>query len=231
MTIDTDIIDAGNDLLERRSAAFVRARRHTRFVQVLRVVLPVLIVVISAGIIMSSGILTSRENDVQIGNVGIENGALTMENARLTGVDDEDRSYVVNAESASQPLTQPDVVDLTGIDAQISGDESGWAAVVAGTGQYDRNEEVLRLEQDVRVRTGDRYDVILDSAFVDLRNGSVVSDDPVEVQMMTGTVRASGMKIENKGETLRFYDGVSLNFTPNGAAPAASETPVDATDE
>lgn len=181
----------------------------------MRLVLPAVTLLLCGGILYTSGVFSPSGPILESTSIGIENGVLTMENARLTGIDEEDRPYSVNATSASQRISQPGVIDLDGIDAELSGDGDGWSSVVARIGQYDRDQEVLRLEDDVRVRSGEGYDVSLDSAYVDLRSGTVTSDDPVEIQMMNGTLRAQGMSIENSGETLRFFDGVSLSIRPS----------------
>ncbi len=211
-------------LFERRKKAFGQARRHTWFIRVLRFVLPATTLSLAGGILITSGIFTPSGPVLESSNVGIENGVLTMENARLTGIDEEDRPYEVNALTASQLLSDPGVINLDGIDAELSGGDESWSSVAARSGQYDRDQEVLRLEEDVLVRSGDGYDVSLDSAYVDLRAGTVTSDDPVEIEMMNGTLQAQGMTIENKGEILRFFDGVSLKINPGQDAGESSET-------
>ncbi len=211
-------------LFERRQKAFGQARRHTWFIRIMRFVLPAATLSLVAGILITSGIFAPSGPILESSSVGIENGVLTMENARLTGIDEEDRPYEVNAVTASQRLSEPGVINLDGIDAELSGGDKSWSSVVARSGQYDRDQEVLRLEEDVLVRSGDGYDVALDSAYVDLRTGTVTSDDPVEIEMMNGTLRAQGMTIENKGETLRFFDGVSLRINPRRDAGEAAET-------
>jgi lipopolysaccharide export system protein LptC len=211
-------------LFEQRQRAFGQARRHTWFIRVMRFVLPATTLSLAGGILITSGFFTPSGPILESSSIGIENGVLTMENARLTGIDEEDRPYEVNAITASERLNEPGVINLDGINAALSGGEKSWSSVVARSGQYDRDQEVLRLEEDVLVRSGEGYDVSLDSAYVDLRAGTVTSDDPVEIEMMNGTLRAQGMTIENKGEILRFFDGVSLRINPSQDAGEPSET-------
>lgn len=211
-------------LYERRRRAFGQARRHTWFIRALRLVIPAATFSLAGGILFTSGIFAPSGPILESSSVGIENGVLTMENARLTGIDEDDRPYEVNAITASQRLGEPGIITLDGIDAELSGGEKSWSSVAARSGQYDRDQEVLRLEDDVLVRSGEGYDVSLDSAYVDLRAGTVTSDDPVEIEMMNGTLRAQGMTIENRGETLRFFDGVSLRINPSRSAGETSAT-------
>ena len=214
-------------LYEQRRRAFGQARRHTWFIRIMRIVLPAVTLLLCTGILFSSGIFSPSGPIFETSSIGIENGVLTMEDARLTGIDEEDRPYSVNATSASQLITQPGVINLDGIDAELSGGGDGWSSVAASNGRYDRDQEVLRLEDNVRVQSDDGYDVSLDSAFVDLRAGTVTSDDPVEIEMMNGTLRAQGMIIENNGENLRFFDGVSLNIRPRGSNDESSKSDSD----
>ncbi len=222
------VTDNDNWANDGRERAFALAQRHTRFVRVMRLALPAATLLLCGGIVYFSGLLTSSGPTFEISGIGIEDGTLTMEDARLTGVNEDDRAYVVNADTASQQLAQPNVFDLDNIDAEISGGDAAWASVEADSGQYDRERETLRLDRDVRVQSGDGYDVLLESAYVDLKAGTVISDDPVEVQMMNGTVNAQGLEIGNNGQTIRFFNGVSLNFTQGQTEenPEASD-PVD----
>ena len=223
MTV-TDFQSHEAGLYDRRKKAFGQARRHTWFIRAMRLLLPAITIALSAGILVTGGIFAPSGPVLESSSIGIENGVLTMENARLTGIDEEDRPYAVNALTASQRLNQPSVINLDGIDAELSGGDTSWSSVAARTGRYDRDQEVLRLEDDVLVKSGEGYDVSLDSAYVDLRAGTVTSDDPVEIEMLNGTLQAQGMSIENRGETMHFFDGVSLRIYPKQGDDSSPDT-------
>ena len=54
---------------------------------------------------------------------------------------------------------------------------------------------------------------------VDIRKGNVVSEHPVEVRMLRGTLNANRLDIVDSGEVVRFHDGVVMDMMLNPPAP------------
>ena len=210
---------------DAREKAFVAAKRHSRFVRIFRIVLPVSVVIASLGIFVASGLYGDSQLAFSVGNIAVGDRGLTMNDARLTGVNDDNQFYEINADTAIQSLSDPNILILEGIKARIlsNDDDQGWANLEALEGVYDRENERLKLNKDIRVRSSEGYDIRMDTADVDLGNGSVVTRDPVKIDMVNGTLRAQGMRIENSGEMLHFFDGVSLNFVPRKSGQPVSE--------
>jgi lipopolysaccharide export system protein LptC len=50
----------------------------------------------------------------------------------------------------------------------------------------------------------------LSQAKVDIRNGNVVSDRPVELEFQQGVLNANKLEIVNSGDEIRFHDGVDM---------------------
>ena len=50
---------------------------------------------------------------------------------------------------------------------------------------------------------------------VDIRKGNVVSDHPVEVKMLQGTLNAKRLEIVDSGELVRFDGGVDMTLMLN----------------
>ncbi|MBZ0216035.1 MAG: LPS export ABC transporter periplasmic protein LptC [Fimbriimonadaceae bacterium] len=217
------LVTPGDD--NARLAAFSNAKRHSRFVRFARIALPLFAVVAAIGIFAISGLFSNSKLAFSVDNVTIDGDGLTMHNARLTGVDQEKQFYEVVADTATQSLTNPDILNLVGIVARITRNEDGqgWADLVADEGVYDRGAEKLKLEENIRVRSNEGYDIRLKRADVDLGRGTVISQEPVTIDMLNGTLRAQGMMIENSGELLHFFNGVSLNFTPRKPSEPGTE--------
>lgn len=205
--------------VDARDITFSRARRHSRFVRIARIGLPLFSVLAAVGIFAVSGIIGNSEMAFTVDNVSIGSDGLTMDNARLTGVDKENQFYEVIADSATQSLTDPDILNLVGIDARITRNEDGegWANLEADEGVYNRGDETLMLQDNIRVLTDEGHNVLLDTADVNLGQGTVISQQPVTIDMLNGTLRAQGMMIEKSGELLHFFNGVSLNFIPQSS--------------
>lgn len=213
-------------LAERRRHAFATARRHSKRVRRLRVLLPALTAVLLLGPFVASWLASNVELPVEVDRVFIDNGMLTMENARMSGFNSDSQSYEVTAQTAAQELTNPKVVRLTGINGVLRGTAEEGSTLVAERGVYDSTTEMLNLQDNIVVRSNEGYEVFLDTAEVDLKSGRVVSRAPVEIRMISGTVNAQGLEIENKGEIIRFTGGVLMTIIPKDAvARDASPAP------
>ena len=92
----------------------------------------------------------------------------------------------------------------------------------AATGLYDSKGETLKLDQDILLSSSTGYRGRLSEAMIDIRKGHVVSTQPVEVEMLQGTLNAKGLEIVDSGDLVRFDGGVSLTLMlSNAAAPPA----------
>lgn len=209
-----------------RQKAFLAARRHAVRVRVMRIALPVIAVLITAGLAVSA----FRPENIEIGPVAfdaleLQDGALVMENPRLSGVDRNARAYTLTAVSAAQHLDRPSVVELTAIDAQLAVDSETTARVLADRGEFDQGEENLHLFNGVNVTASNGYQVRMHDAFVDLKDGEMVSHNPVAIDMLNGTLTANGVRIVDRGALIRFNGGVSLTLylRPQGDTAAAAD--------
>lgn len=197
-----------------QARVLARARRHSRLVRRLRRVLPALAVTLVVATVVANGRGLLAYGPVSVGRISVENGVLMMENPRLSGYSQGDKTYELSAVSATQEISVPNVVRLRGVEARITEEDGRWTAVNARAGLFHSGNETLRLEDDVRVRTDQGYEMRLESADIAFKSGSVVTDRPVEVDMLNGLLRARRMRIENRGERIVFTGEVSLTFRP-----------------
>ena len=93
--------------------------------------------------------------------------------------------------------------------------------VVARSGLYDTKSEKLTLKQDIVV-TSANYQGLLSEATIEVRKGNVVSEQPVELKMLQGTVNANRMEVVNSGNVVFFDGGVTMMLTLD--SPANSKT-------
>jgi lipopolysaccharide export system protein LptC len=113
---------------------------------------------------------------------------------------------------------------LRNIRAKVEMQDKSLMELTAITGFYDSKGETLRLDRDIRLNTSG-YRARLSEATIDIRKGNVVSEHPVEVKMLQGTLNANRLDIIDSGEVVRFHDGVvmdmMLNPPPAKANPGA----------
>jgi lipopolysaccharide export system protein LptC len=83
------------------------------------------------------------------------------------------------------------------------------AVVTAREGFYDGKANTLRLRNNVVVTTP-QYEVHLQDATMHVKAGHVVSDQPVVVNMLQGTINANRLEIHESGAVIKFDRGVTL---------------------
>lgn len=219
MTAITDDIEgrlgrwSGYDRNEQ-ARVLTRARRHSRWVRRLRRLLPALVGVLVVAMVLLNGKSLLSYGPVSIGLISVENGVLKMENPRLSGYSHGDKTYEVHATAAMQDISKPNIVRLQEVMARITEKDGRWTTIDARSGRLDTSKETLRLEDNVRVRNDQGYEMRLKSADIAFKSGSLVSNQPVEIDMLNGRLRARRLQIEDRGKRIVFSGKVSLTFRP-----------------
>ena len=54
-----------------------------------------------------------------------------------------------------------------------------------------------------------------------MKKGSIVSQSPVELQMLNGTLNANRLEVDDRGDVIRFGGGVVMNLTLDNAQQGA----------
>ncbi|MDP2620962.1 MAG: LPS export ABC transporter periplasmic protein LptC [Hyphomicrobiales bacterium] len=219
MTAITDHMDSrlarwsGYDR-DEQARVLAQARHHSRLVRRLRRLLPALAAVLVIATVLANGEWLLSFGPVSVGRISVENGVLKMENPRLSGYSQNDKTYEVSAAAAMQDISKPNIVRLQQVKARITEEDGRWTTVDARSGVFDTEKEELRLEEDVRVRNDKGYEMRLKSAEIAFKSGSVASNRPVEIDMLNGQLRARRLQIENRGKRIVFTGKVILTFRP-----------------
>jgi len=200
-----------------------RARRHSSWVRAMRLTVPSAALAGLAGLMALTWFNPLRalpESPVSIGSLVVSGTKITMEAPKLTGFTRDNRAYNLTAQSAAQDITNPTLLELTGVRAKIELQSQATVDMTAVAGLYDTKAELLTLSQHVVLISSDGYEGYLTEATADVRKGSVVSEKPVEVMLPNGKLNASRMEILDSGALLRFGGGVTLNLRPAEPRPA-----------
>jgi len=200
--------------------AFRAARRHSRLVRILRIAIPCT-VAFALGIITLMTYLNPlrmlAKLPINIDNLVVSGTKVTMEQPHLSGFTSDARAYELVADTAAQDMTKPDIVELRNIRAKVQMQDKSNMEMTAVTGVYDSKGETLKLAREIVLNTPE-YQGRLSEALVDIRNGNVVSDHPVEVKFLQGTLNANRLNIYDSGALLRFHGGVVMDMTLNDTA-------------
>jgi lipopolysaccharide export system protein LptC len=200
------------------------ATRHSTRVRVLRIMLPITILALIAGTVAISYFNPFRVMLAKLpldpSKIVISGTTVTMAAPRLAGYTQDARAYDVSARAASQDLTKPDLLQLQDIEAKVQMEDKSHLEMTAASGVYNRKSELLTLTEKIRLTTTTGYEARLSEAVIDVRKGTVRSQNPVDVKLLNGTLKANRLEVDDRGEVIRFEGGVSLNFMLDSATGA-----------
>jgi lipopolysaccharide export system protein LptC len=200
------------------------ARRHSRLVRIVRVALPIGIVLGLTALVLVTYLdpLRMLEKWPSVsGKLAVQGSKITMELPKIAGFTRDSRSYEMTAETAVQDLAKPDMVDLKNLRATIELPGQNIVQISAGTGVYNTKADQLTMRDQVTFSTANGYRGKVRQAAVDMKAGRILSDDPIELTLPDGLLKANRMEILDSGDVIRFEGGVVL--TLDGDKPAGAQ--------
>ena len=207
--------------------AFRSARRHSRAVRILRVAIPIAVLLGVTGISLITYFNPLRmlaKLPIDAGNLVVSGTKITMEKPHLSGFTRDERAYELSADAAKQDLTKPDLIELHNIHAKVQMQDKSTMEMSATAGIYDSKAETLKLDQNIVLSSSTGYRGRMSEAMIDIRKGYVLSERPVEVEMLQGTLNANRLEIVDSGDLVRFDGGVNLTFMLGDAAASQAKT-------
>ena len=205
---------------------FRAAMRHSRRVRIARLAIPTLAVATVLGVMLSAWFNPLRfitDLPIRLSDVVISGSKIRMEQPRLSGFTRDARPYDLSASAAAQDVRKPELIELTELRAKIQMQDSTQVELSAAVGLFDTKAEVLTLEKEILVNSSSGYEGRLTQAVINTRTGNIVSEEPVALKMLSGTINANAMEIEQSGQVIRFHRGVAMQLMPNkdqGNVPA-----------
>lgn len=140
---------------------------------------------------------------------------LRMLNPHYTGVDRQNRPFVLTADTARQ--VSADINDLIGLDgpkADITAGNGSWVELSSFTGTYKPAAQSLDLFGSVALfmDRGDEFHT--DSATIDFGRNTAQGSERVIGQGPFGSVIADGFRVVDGGETIFFTGHTDLTIDP-----------------
>ncbi len=147
---------------------------------------------------------------------------VTVVDPKITRFGKKSRTYIIRAASAIRSENQPDIVYLKLIDAEIRDPNSrDRIYVTADQGTFNSKTDEMILKHNIRVRTLKGYRAFLSSAHIWLKQGRMVSNNPVIVYMPKGTIAANGLEMLENGKHIRFLNRARMVIDADKAKPNA----------
>src|SRR5262245_45394575 len=196
---------------------FRAALRHSRWVRLLRITIPITVVVAVLITVLSVYVLDPLRALAKlpgsIGGLVVSGTSITMQQPRLAGYTQDRRPYVVTARAATQDVTKPDTVTLQELHATIEFKDSGKYELTARSGLFESKLDRLTLQDDILVNSAN-YQAKLSEAVVNVRTNHMLSEHPVEVIMPQDVVTADTLQVNNSCEVIRFECNVTMVLVP-----------------
>lgn len=205
--------------------AYRAALRHSRYVRLLRIGVPIGIAAVLLTVVLINYLppIGGFRLPGELGKLVINGTVITMQQPRLTGFTIDSRAYEFSADAAAQDITRPNLVELQQLHAKMEMQDKSTVDMSATSGTYDVKTEILTLNDNIQLNSSTGYEGRLSQAVIDVRKGNVVSDKPVWVKLLNGFLNAKRLDIGDNGDVVRF-SGVTMTLQPGkpSEAPAAS---------
>ena len=213
-------------------ARFAQAARHSRMVRFLRIAVPGAVCLAMAGVIGISIFNPFRmlmpKLPLDMGNLVVSGTKITMESPHLSGFTQDQRPYELWAKTATQDVTNPDLVELNKLRTKLLLQDGSTVFLDSLTGLFDNKQQTLELHKDIFLQTTTGYEARLTQAFVDLVRNTVDSDEHVDVKLTNGTLTSDRLHILNGGEVIVFEGNVVMHidhFDDGDAQPTPTPSP------
>lgn len=190
--------------------------RYTRFVYLMRYVLPAvalaLIVLVIGWSQMQGGRVRFHLNFASVAPEG--SNTLTMAKPRFTGIDTGERPFTVTANAANQVATGSSLVDLDEPVADVTLEDGTWVALRSTEGTYDQETNELELRGQVNLFHDQGYEFQTSSAFLNLQDGKAYGKAPVHGQGPFGQLKSEGFQVAEHGRIVFFTGRAALLLYP-----------------
>ncbi|MCH9764484.1 MAG: LPS export ABC transporter periplasmic protein LptC [Alphaproteobacteria bacterium] len=206
-----------------RSRDFDKARRHTKHVRILRLVLPVVTIIITglyvASVLKTSGIGSGL---AQIALPRILPTDLSMHNPHYEGYSEDGSMYKVAAATASPNLKNTNIITLNDITAELIDAQKQKTNLTATRGVFDSKASILELYDAIDIVGQNGLKAKLTQATVNSKTNVITSDNPVVVEFPAGSVQSQKLTIKQKQKHVTFSNNVKANLKPP-PKPAAEQ--------
>ena len=205
-----------------RSPEFRRARWHSAIVRVLRTCLPLASIAIVALFVRTVIETSGYGHPLVLPSVATTlDKEITMDNPRYEGFSKDGGTYTVTAKTAIPDLANPSLVKLNMITGEFYDARKSRTDLTATRGLFDNKASRLDLSDGIDVVTQTGIHAKLQSATMLTKDGILISQTPVEIDMPSGQITANQMSLNQKTHDATFLEAVKAHLVPQ-AKPAAA---------
>lgn len=209
-----------DELATTRALTRERARRaargHTRAVRFLRRFIPLLSLALALGVV--GHILLERALiglPLGLGGLSLSGDGFVMDAPSLSGSDAAGRLYTISAERAVQSLTDPGLIVLERIQADIQMDEGTKVTFTAAKGHFRMQKDLLSLSGGLEIRTSSGDVARMDKVDINLKTGAADAPSSISIQSDIGDISANRFSVRDGGQIIRFDGDIRMTIRPD----------------
>ena len=203
---------------------------YSRFVRIMKVMLPVVALSLVAMVILYSA--NGRDGET-IRITATELTEITADRAleapRLIGTDGQGQPFTVTAKGASVEPGKASKMTIDDVKADITMQDKSWLQVGALEGVLDVEGKTLDLNKTINIYSDRGYECHTEAARYDFGSGLLKGDKPIKCQGPLGIITAERFEGMKDPGILKFSGGVSTRYFPaerqGDAATAATTNP------
>ncbi len=191
---------------------------YSRFVQIIKVALPLIALGLLSTLFLFSRSIDPADaipfSDIDVAQIAEEQ---SLAAPKFSGVTSDGSTISLRAEAARPDLTDPRLLKVTNVIADILTSSGTQIAVLSDEALYDGAGDTLELLGRVRVNTSTGFELRTDAIIADLAHTGLVTEGPVSGFSPAGTLEAGRMQMTSAegSQVLVFKDGVKLVYEPN----------------
>ena len=136
---------------------------------------------------------------------------MRVEKAQYTGEDNKGQKFLIVADRAVQQSSNVPIVTIQGMRARLDM-ARGPLSIAALRGQYDLEQEVVRVNGPIRVVGPDGYQLATRDVTVNFDSRTMRSSGPVSGHMPLGQFQAGSLSADLDERTVRLEGGVRLKI-------------------
>ncbi len=202
-------LDAILNSTGRARANALQTETYTKIIRRLRIILPLLAIGIIAVVFTWDTLDNYQTAPREITAEIRDNVKNELISPRYQGVDEKNRPFTVTADLARQSNQEDDFIALENPQAKMKLDETSWIALRAASGNYNQENQVLLLREDVMLFNDRGFR--LNTAFleVDIDQGLATAETSVTAEGPDKSLQAAGMR-GNLQENHLFFTGPAV---------------------
>jgi lipopolysaccharide export system protein LptC len=201
--------------LAERSRTNALAPRYSRFVEIVKLVLPITAVALVLLVLGYSVFTHSPEKHaLSFSDLAALGGDRIVTNPTLTYTDKDNRAFIVKASRAKQLEGQADLWRLENIRGRMNRPIGPGYDLTSSHGVLNTKSEKIDLAGEIAVKSDDGYEFHATEAQIDMQAGEVRSESAVRGTSPTGSIEAESFVLRERGQQMSFVGNVRFRARP-----------------